>query len=89
MESDPCAGIIEESMSLILYPNPFNEEVNITATEAIDAQLQVYAADGRIVYETRMNGQQATLNLTGLARGNYMVKISFDNKVHVTKLVKQ
>jgi hypothetical protein len=89
VESDPCAGIIEQGMSIVLYPNPFNENVQITSTESIDAQLEVYGSDGRIVYTTRMNGQHATLSLTNLARGNYMVKIVHNGTIHVTKLVKQ
>jgi Secretion system C-terminal sorting domain len=89
IESDPCAGIIEQGMSIILYPNPFNENVQITSTESIDAQLEVYGSDGRIVYSTRMNGQYATLSLANLARGNYLVKIVQNGTPHVTKLVKQ
>ena len=89
IESDPCAGIIEQGMSIILYPNPFNENVQITSTESIDAQLEVYGSDGRIVYAMRMNGQHATLSLANLARGNYMVKIVNNGTTHVTKLVKQ
>jgi len=89
IESDPCAGIIEQGISIVLYPNPFNENVQITSTESIDAQLEVYGSDGRIVYTSRMNGQHATLSLTNLARGNYMVKIVHNGTTHVTKLVKQ
>jgi hypothetical protein len=89
IESDPCAGIIEQGMSIVLYPNPFNENVQISSTESIDAQLEVYGSDGRIVYTSRMNGQHATLSLTSLARGNYMVKIVHNGTTHVTKLVKQ
>ena len=89
IESDPCAGIIEQGMSIILYPNPFNENVQITSTESIDAQLEVYGSDGRIVYAVRMNGQHATLSLANLTRGNYMVKIVHNGTTHVTKLVKQ
>jgi hypothetical protein len=89
IESDPCAGIIEQGMSIVLYPNPFNENVQISSTESIDAQLEVYGSDGRIVYTSRMNGQHATLSLTNLARGNYMVKIVHNGTTHVTKLVKQ
>jgi hypothetical protein len=89
IESDPCAGIMEQGMSIVLYPNPFNENVQISSTESIDAQLEVYGSDGRIVYAMRMNGQHATLSLANLARGNYMVKIVHNGTTHVTKLVKQ
>ncbi len=89
IESDPCAGIMEQGMSIVLYPNPFNENVQISSTESIDAQLEVYGSDGRIVYAMHMNGQLATLSLANLARGNYMVKIVHNGTTHVTKLVKQ
>jgi hypothetical protein len=89
VESDPCAGIVEHGMSIILYPNPFNENVQIISSESIDALLEVYGSDGRIVYTTRMNGQQSTLNLANLARGNYTVKIVHNGTTHITKLVKQ
>jgi hypothetical protein len=89
INSDPCAGIIEQGMSIVLYPNPFNENVQITSTESIDAQLEVYGSDGRFIYAARMNGQHATLSLANLARGNYMVKIVHNGTTHVTKLVKQ
>ncbi|MFM7594565.1 MAG: T9SS type A sorting domain-containing protein, partial [Flavobacteriales bacterium] len=89
IESDPCAGIIEQGMSIVLYPNPFSENIQITSTEALDATLEVYGSDGRMVHAMRVIGQQATLNLANLARGNYMVKITHNGTTHVTKLVKQ
>jgi hypothetical protein len=80
---------MEQGMSIVLYPNPFNENVQISSTESIDAQLEVYGSDGRIVYAMHMNGQLATLSLENLSRGNYMVKIVHNGTTHVTKLVKQ
>ena len=87
--SDPCAGIIEETMRFILYPNPFNEELFIKSNEAIFAQLKVFATDGRIVYENRMNGKLATLNLPGLSQGNYLMKIEYNGNIYYKMLLKQ
>ena len=89
VDIDPCAGLNEEGMSLVLYPNPFNSEVQIVSSESMDASIEVYASDGRLVYTTSMIGQHANMNLSALARGNYMVKIINQGKTHITKLVKQ
>jgi hypothetical protein len=89
IESDPCAGIIEHEIGIQLYPNPFNENVIIHSTESIDAHLEVYGSDGRVVFAVEMAGDSATLNLAALARGNYMVKIVYNGKTQMTKLIKQ
>jgi hypothetical protein len=89
VESDPCAGIVEHEIGIQLYPNPFNENVIIHSTESIDAHLEVYSSDGRIVFAMNMDGDTATLNLATLARGNYVVKITYNGKMHITKLNKQ
>ena len=89
VESDPCAGIVEHEIGIQLYPNPFNENVIIHSTESIDAHLEVYGSDGRIVFAMNMDGDTATLNLATLARGNYVVKITYNGKMHITKLNKQ
>ena len=89
IESDPCAGIVEHEIGIQLYPNPFNENVIIHSTESIDAHLEVYGSDGRVVFAMEMTGDTATINLATLARGNYVVKILYNGKTQMTKLIKQ
>jgi hypothetical protein len=89
IESDPCAGIVEHEIGILLYPNPFNENVIIHSTESIDAHLEVYGSDGRIVFTMEMAGDTETLNLATLARGNYVVKITYNGNTQITKLIKQ
>ncbi len=89
IESDACAGIVEQEIGILLYPNPFNESVIIHSTESIEAHLEVYGSDGRVVFAMEMTGNTATLNLATLARGNYVVKIEYNGEMHITKLIKQ
>jgi hypothetical protein len=89
IEISDCASLDEEGLSLNLYPNPFNESIQISSSESIEATIEVYGSDGRLVHVQTMKGYNATMNLVQLARGNYMVKLHFQGKTHVTNLVKQ
>jgi len=89
IESDPCAGIFEHEIAIQLYPNPFNENVMIQSTEWVDAKLEIYGSDGRMVYAMEMTGESAMLDLSTLARGNYVVRIVYNGKSQITKLIKQ
>ena len=89
IESDPCAGVMEQGISLALYPNPFSDNIQITSTESIDATIEIYGTEGRIVYQTRMIGNQETFNLSELAKGNYLVKIMYSGTFELIRMIKQ
>jgi hypothetical protein len=89
IESDPCAGVMEQGISLALYPNPFSDNIQITSTESIDATIEIYSTDGRIVYQTRMIGNQETFNLSEMAKGNYLVKIMYTGTFELFRMIKQ
>ncbi len=87
--ADPCLGLDENSYTISVYPNPFTDVIQIVSSIAMDNDLEVYAADGRLITSTRMIGTEKVIRLEGLARGNYFVKINHDGITHVTKMVKQ
>jgi hypothetical protein len=69
-------GIEEFSLAqppLSIVPNPGNETVRITATDAI-ATITLYASDGRLAYTQEGNGKEMTVNLQGLFKGIYVVQ---------------
>jgi len=76
-----------------LYPNPANDNVNFVLDGAASAQgtVQVMDIAGRvlasqIIAAGQLNGE---INLTELASGSYLVKISVDGKSSVNTLIKQ
>ncbi|MDC1221498.1 T9SS type A sorting domain-containing protein [Salibacteraceae bacterium] len=76
-----------------LYPNPANENVNFVLDGAASAQgtVQVMDIAGRvlasqIIAAGQINGE---INLTELASGSYLVKISVDGNSSVNTLIKQ
>lgn len=59
-----------ETLSLVVYPNPANE--NLTIQNADNEVVRISDNMGRIVMETIYNGP---INVTGLAQGVYAVKV--------------
>ena len=89
IEVSGCAGLDEETSTLLVYPNPFTEQVIISSSETINAQVMVLSMEGKIVANVRMEGQSLEIPLSGLARGAYMVKIMQGDRIQITNLVKQ
>ena len=76
-----------------LYPNPASDNVNFVLDDAASAQgtVQVMDISGRvlasqIIAAGQLNGE---INLSELASGSYLVKISVDGNSSVNALIKQ
>lgn len=67
-------GISENGFgTLSLYPNPARNVLNIEGDNLKEAAL--YSAIGTLVQKTELNGKNTTLNVSGLTKGIYFVKI--------------
>lgn len=71
------AGIIETSNNIIseLFPNPSKDVVNIKANDKIEI-LNVYAEDGRLIYNRMINSENYSLNISTFKTGVYFVEIN-------------
>jgi hypothetical protein len=72
-----------------IYPNPTNGWVQVTGIESGMVQFAVYDVMGRLMVRSieRVANGSASLNLTGLANGQYMVKIGQGENAVVKELV--
>jgi len=78
-----------------LFPNPANELVNVQfeLLQTTDIVVELTDLSGRVVHAVAMNNgsagtNNATLDLSTLDNGIYMVVLRSDNTKHVTKLIK-
>ena len=62
--------------SIALYPNPANTSVNITRNTNDKLQVSVLTLDGQEVMHVMSNESTTSLDLSALAAGTYMVKLS-------------
>jgi hypothetical protein len=80
-------GINEESLSFSveLFPNPSEGVVHLRTQEFNFSQVAVLDLLGRTVLKTRPNVQEATLELSHLSPGNYLVTYLLNNGSYGTK----
>lgn len=67
-----------------LFPNPANSIVTIQTTVVGEKQVQVYDLTGKMVINTVVN---ATLDVSKLSAGMYILQTTQDNKVSTAKLI--
>jgi len=73
---------------LSYYPNPVKNVLNISYISDISA-VSVYNLLGQEVVSKSINGNLAKVDMSSLAKGTYMVKISADNLVKTIKVLKE
>jgi hypothetical protein len=67
-----------------MYPNPSNGIVNFTNVE--NATIEVYNMMGQIVASESNVSENASIDLSGVANGNYIVRIVKDGAIATSKL---
>jgi uncharacterized delta-60 repeat protein len=67
------------------YPNPAGETLTILAPEIITG-IKVYNLEGRLLIDQLQNTQNATINLSAIATGTYLVSAATGNAI-INKLV--
>jgi PKD repeat protein len=74
--------------ALNIFPTPANEVVNINLNGAFsNVTVSVFNMLGEsVLAPVTMNGSASTLNVAGLAEGNYIVKLNSDNGVAVRQI---
>lgn len=74
--------------SVSFYPNPVENILHLNAKDAIDL-VAVYTITGQKVSNITLNENKTELNLSSLASGVYLVKVTSNGSVENLKVVKQ
>ena len=89
---DPCVGLNELSggiEGLSVYPNPNAGIFTIALSNGKNKTIEITDVTGRIVLSYSNDADKINVDIYNLANGIYYVKTSSDNKVQVSKIVKQ
>jgi hypothetical protein len=89
---DACTGIEENSAAAFsVYPNPNNGVFTISLSNMANATLEIISIDGSVVYTENYAAAQNVkeINLSSIANGVYFVRVSNNETVITSKLVKQ
>jgi|GEM_PF-263417 len=83
------AGVGEvQKNALTIYPNPASSILNFSSEEAIEG-IQVYNVMGQKVVDTKPNHNQASVDVSNLSNGIYIVNTTVNGKQDSARFVKQ
>lgn len=79
-------GVSENNITgLSLYPNPAKQTLNITSASFAEKEVVLYDALGKVALTTKVSNQP--INITSLAKGLYVAKITEEGKTATRKIV--
>ncbi|RZJ64884.1 MAG: T9SS type A sorting domain-containing protein [Flavobacterium sp.] len=76
-----------DSSSFTYYPNPVKDVLNVSYVSNISA-VEVYNIVGQQVMVKTINGNEGQVDMSGLAAGTYMVKVTADSTSKTIKVIK-
>lgn len=69
------------------YPNPVSDVLNLSHTNGIK-EVSLYNMLGQLIFKTKLNEDQAKINVSNLSSGNYILKMTNDHQVKSIKITK-
>ena len=86
-ESNLANNTFTPNIDFTYYPNPSSGIVTIASKTQID-EVQVYNLEGRLLYNNKINGLDAKVDMTLFSRGTYFFKLKFNDKEVNFKILK-
>ena len=74
--------------SIVIYPNPTRDIITINCNSSLKS-IELFDVQGRILQTSIENGTNAKLDISGKSNGIYFVRITTENGIKVSKLVKE
>jgi len=83
--------IFNSNIETSIYPNPANDRITIQIDENYvfnQLNIQLFDVTGRVVVDTQSSNSMNNINLSGLERGMYVLKVMDKNElIHSSKVV--
>lgn len=83
-----ASGILEtaNTLGLELYPNPANTEINVSWANGGNGSIELFDVNGKLVLNTEITSGNK-LNLAGITRGVYLLKLNSQDQIAYKKLI--
>jgi PKD repeat protein len=87
-----CLSVEENSLDygISVYPNPTQNEFNIQLDDFKPGQntmVSIVNATGQQVYVSEISSEQTTINASKWAKGVYLVKVTFNDKYTIERVI--
>jgi hypothetical protein len=82
-------GIEEASSNAILvYPNPFQDQLTLSGKWSIGSQFRIFDATGRVVLNGMLNSSEQSISTYLISNGIYTLEVQDDTRSSVVRLIK-
>jgi hypothetical protein len=88
IDNDVLASNTFDSAGFSTYPNPVIDILNLSYSKNID-KVQIMNLLGQEVIVKSINTTDAKVDMSALASGTYLVKVTSDNQIKAIKVIKQ
>jgi hypothetical protein len=79
---------VDDMAEFAIYPNPAKDVLTVYCSDKISS-VEVFNLLGQQVYMAKVGKASTTIDISSLAKGNYVVKLYTDKGVTTKKIVKQ
>ncbi len=84
---NPLNQTVSQDLNFNLFPNPAKDEVKIEFSAELNSTIEIYNAQGAIVWKSTVNGSTISLDVSGFVDGLYSVVVISNDQTLVKKLV--
>lgn len=84
-----AAGVkenISKANSILVYPNPATDKINVTVNNSYENDVMVYDINGKVVYRNKITNS-TIIGTEKWSRGVYFVKVSNQETVNTSKVI--
>jgi photosystem II stability/assembly factor-like uncharacterized protein len=79
--------VIDNAADLFsIYPNPANDKIEISVSQK--SQIEIMNAGGQVLKSMKINNNHASIDISYLANGVYIVKVKNDKEIYYKKIIK-
>ena len=79
----------DEENLVAIYPNPATNELTLELSNTRPTTLELYSASGKCVYRKEIQEVTAEIDVSGLSRGLYFLRIRQEHATHTEKIILQ
>jgi len=73
---------------IVIFPNPVQNEINFTGVKIENAEVIIYSLDGKEILRKK-NVDEQKIDVSGLSKGNYVLKIISESDVYSAQFFKE